>query len=98
MVGDPITIDTGPAPTPGIQSPDVSVLRNAWIEAVGDFDNARADQILSRAFANYPVKYVLAEVMNKGLVEIGDQWYRGKNNDTAGTFCFGRWSSGGCIR
>jgi DNA-binding transcriptional MerR regulator len=70
---------------PGIEtitsSPTGDVLKNvrqAWISACMQFDEGQAEQILSQAFAMYPVDTVCFEVLQKGLAEVGEGWYRGE--------------------
>jgi len=53
-------------------------IRANWIAACLDYHELRAEQILSFAFALYPVEMVCMEVLQKGIVEIGAQWYRGE--------------------
>jgi len=62
-------------------SPTGDVLRNvcrAWMSACMLFDEAQAEQILSQAFAMYAVDTVCFEVLQKGLAEVGEGWYRGE--------------------
>jgi DNA-binding transcriptional MerR regulator len=61
-------------------SPTGDVLKNvrqAWISACMQFDEAQSEQILSQAFAMYPVDTVCFDVLQKGLAEVGEGWYRG---------------------
>ena len=53
-------------------------LRQGWIQACLRFDNAVAQGVLSRAFANYPMKDVLYHVLQRGLAEIGMYWFEKK--------------------
>jgi DNA-binding transcriptional MerR regulator len=55
----------------------VSVLRQDWIDACLSFEEHRAEQLLSQAFALFPAETVCLEVIQKGLAEIGEGWYRG---------------------
>ncbi|MFZ6029459.1 MAG: MerR family transcriptional regulator [Chloroflexota bacterium] len=50
-------------------------LRQSWLEAALNFNGARADEILSQAFAVYPVETVCTQVIQQGLGEIGKYWY-----------------------
>ncbi|MFC1975612.1 MerR family transcriptional regulator [Chloroflexota bacterium] len=62
-------------------SPTGDVLKNvrqAWISACMLFDEAQSEQILSQAFAMYSVDTVCFEVLQKGLAEVGEGWYRGE--------------------
>ncbi len=53
-------------------------LRDAWIEACHDFDEAGAEQILTQSFAIYPPESVCLQVLMQGISIIGQQWYTGK--------------------
>lgn len=52
-------------------------LREAWIEACLSFDREAAELILTHAFSLYPPEVVCIELLQKGLVEIGDGWHKG---------------------
>lgn len=62
-----------PAITPGSTVDDI---RDAWLAACVDFNEAAAEQILMQAFALYPPVMVCLEVLQKGLVLMGEWWYR----------------------
>ena len=53
-------------------------VRREWLEACLNFDEKRADQILTQGFAIYPLETVCIEVLQKGVSEIGALWYRGE--------------------
>lgn len=57
-------------------SPVLDDLREAWIEACLAFDEAKAERLLSRAFAMYSPITACIELLQKGLAEIGEKWYR----------------------
>jgi methanogenic corrinoid protein MtbC1 len=52
-------------------------MRDRWIEACLAFDESGAERILSQSFALYPVELVCTEILQQGIVDIGDRWYRG---------------------
>ncbi|MCA9932419.1 MAG: cobalamin B12-binding domain-containing protein [Ardenticatenaceae bacterium] len=52
--------------------------REAWIQACLQFNEYEAHQILTQAYAIYPVELVSQEVLQKGLAAIGESWYRGE--------------------
>ncbi|MCB2179561.1 MerR family transcriptional regulator [bacterium] len=52
-------------------------LRESWVDACAQFDEFAAEQILAQAFARYPVELVVVEVLQKGLSQIGEAWYKG---------------------
>ncbi|MBN2503096.1 MAG: MerR family transcriptional regulator [Anaerolineales bacterium] len=52
-------------------------LREHWIDAVMAFDEPIAENILTQAFARYPVETVCIELLQKGLSQVGMMWYGG---------------------
>lgn len=52
-------------------------LREQWISACLAFDDRRAEQVLTRAFALFPPEVVVLEVIQQGIAEIGRKWYQG---------------------
>lgn len=56
----------------------VDDLRRAWIEACKDYDENRAELLLTQAFAQFPPEIVCLEILARGLSEIGEGWYRGE--------------------
>ncbi len=52
-------------------------LRHEWLQHCFSYDEINADQILSRAFALYPVHTVCAELIFPGLNKVGELWYQG---------------------
>ncbi|GAB4541265.1 MAG: hypothetical protein Kow0063_31990 [Anaerolineae bacterium] len=53
-------------------------LRQAWKSACLAYDERKAEQVLTQAFALYPVEVVCLELLQKGLAELGEGWYRGR--------------------
>ncbi len=53
-------------------------LRDAWVEACKEFDEQRAEHLISQAMAMYPPELVCFDIFQKGLAEIGMGWYEGK--------------------
>lgn len=53
-------------------------LRRSWIAACKDFSEQIAEQILSQALAIADPETVCLEILQKGLAEIGLQWYQGQ--------------------
>jgi len=53
-------------------------LRRAWLSACLAFDEQRAEQVLTQAFALYPPEVACFELLQKGLAEVGAGWYRGE--------------------
>jgi len=60
------------APVP---SANLDAVRKQWLEACLIFNENIADQVLNQAFALYPLETVCTEVLQKGLIEIGELWY-----------------------
>ena len=58
-------------------STTLSDLRTQWIKACLNFKQPLADQLLSEAFALFPAETVCTKLIQRGLAEIGDGWYRG---------------------
>jgi methanogenic corrinoid protein MtbC1 len=57
---------------------DLTGFREAWIRACLAFDEAAADQQLTRALAWYPSELVCVELLQKGLAQIGQLWYENR--------------------
>ncbi len=52
-------------------------LRQAWVSACLEFDEESAERALTQGFAIASPETVCIDVIQKGLAEIGNQWYRG---------------------
>lgn len=70
MPGEPVTLSP-------VDGEPVDQLRELWVDACLAFDEQRSEQVLAQAFSLYPPELVCSEVLQKGLVGIGDGWYRG---------------------
>jgi len=57
---------------------ELANLRQDWVQACLNYDEPRAEQTLSQAFALFPLNNVVLDVVLRGLVEIGEGWYRGE--------------------
>ena len=57
---------------------ELANLRQDWIQACLNFDEPRAEQTVSQAFALFPLNSVVLDVLLRGLAEIGEGWYRGE--------------------
>lgn len=53
-------------------------LRQKWVSACLDFDEARAEQASSDAFTRFPPEVAFTEVFLPGIREVGQLWYEGK--------------------
>lgn len=56
----------------------VDDMRDAWVEACLAFDEYKAQHLLARAFALFPLETVCYKVLQQGLTEIGEGWYEGR--------------------
>ena len=52
-------------------------MRRAWVSACLAFDEIKAKQVLTRAFALYPPEMVGLELLLNGIADIGRGWYEG---------------------
>lgn len=57
---------------------DLTSARHAWVHACMAFNEVAAEQVLNQAFATNTVETVSTEVLQRGLFEIGELWYRDK--------------------
>jgi MerR family transcriptional regulator, light-induced transcriptional regulator len=64
--------------TAGETGVELGTVRQKWVEHCLKFDEAAADNVLTQAFALFPVKTVCLEVLQKGLSHMGDLWYENK--------------------
>jgi len=53
-------------------------LRQAWTSACLNYDERKAEQVLTQSFALFPVEVVCLELLQKGVAELGEGWYRGE--------------------
>lgn len=61
-----------------IEGEELSTLAEKWVDACLRFDERSADRVLTQAFAIYPVETVVLEILQNGLHEIGEGWFRGE--------------------
>lgn len=69
---------TVPTPVNQLSGTTVSDLRQAWIDACLQYHEAGAEAVLTKAFSLYPAEMVVLELLQKGLVSIGELWYQNK--------------------
>jgi DNA-binding transcriptional MerR regulator len=53
-------------------------LRRVWTSACLAYNERKAEQVLTQAFALYPVEVVCLKLLQEGLREVGEGWYQGK--------------------
>ena len=78
---DPLQVTSHTLLRQPIQPGDVNelvTLRQGWIQACLNFDEPRAEQTLTQAFALFPLNMVVLDLLLCGLAEIGEGWYRGE--------------------
>jgi DNA-binding transcriptional MerR regulator len=83
---DPLTdeefatpVEEAPTVTAPIRTGNaVKELRHKWIAACLKFDERASEQILTQAFALFPIETVCFEILQKALSEIGQGWYEGE--------------------
>jgi methanogenic corrinoid protein MtbC1 len=56
----------------------IGELRAAWIDACLQFDRKTAEMVLTHAFSIFPPEVVCIELLQKGLVEVGNGWHEGE--------------------
>lgn len=59
-------------------APQLAGQVEALVAALLSFQEARAEAILSEAFALYPVEVAIEAIVAPSLVEIGERWHRGE--------------------
>jgi DNA-binding transcriptional MerR regulator len=52
-------------------------LQGKWLEYTLKFDEIRADQVLSQAFAQFSIEVVCTDLIQAALTQIGKLWYEG---------------------
>ncbi|WP_420643905.1 MerR family transcriptional regulator [Candidatus Leptofilum sp.] len=57
-------------------SSKIDDMREAWIEACLNFDEASAERILTQSFAMYRPEMVLTQLLQKALATIGELWFK----------------------
>ena len=69
-------------PAPGLVAPSAGAslpsLRDRWLRACKSFNEAAAEEVISQALSYYSVESVVIEVLQQGLRELGEYWYRGE--------------------
>lgn len=68
-----LTVAQASAPAPSLEA-----MRGDWLSACLRYDTSRAEQILNQAFAANSIEIVCAEVVLRGMFEIGGLWHEGK--------------------
>jgi methanogenic corrinoid protein MtbC1 len=53
-------------------------MQTKWVQACLDFNEPQAEQVLSQAFAQFPLETVCVEILQSGISAIGTLWQEGK--------------------
>lgn len=53
-------------------------LRAQWVAACLNYNESGAEQVLNQAFSMYPIEFICAELLARGLNEIGMLWYENR--------------------
>ncbi|MCA9838176.1 MAG: cobalamin-dependent protein [Trueperaceae bacterium] len=61
-------------------------LAAALVEALVDLDEAKADSLLSEAYALHPIEKVLVEIIRPVMFELGERWHNAEINTTTEHF------------
>jgi DNA-binding transcriptional MerR regulator len=72
------TSGAAPAPISLPEGETMAELRQAWASACLAFDEPKVNQVQALAYALFPVEAVCLELLQKGLAELGQGWYRGE--------------------
>jgi methanogenic corrinoid protein MtbC1 len=83
----PIAAQAASLRLPQSASSTVAQLRESWIDACLAFDEQRAEQLLRQAFALYSTETVAVELLQRGVAQIGEGWYRGDVSVQQEHFC-----------
>ncbi len=81
---DPLRMPEYASSAPGRVLPELDAgapiadLRQSWVAACLAFDEARAEAVLSQAFALHTPETVCIELLQRGIGEIGQGWYAGE--------------------
>ncbi len=70
------TPEAAAAITPFPEGHTIAELRQAWTSACLAYDEKTAEQVLTQAFALYPVEVVCLELLQNGLAKLGKGWYQ----------------------
>lgn len=75
------------APQPLAEPRALERLNEDVLDALIHYDSARADRLLSEAFALYPFEEVLLSVVQPTMIEVGELWIRGEINVATEHYC-----------
>ncbi|RME52281.1 MAG: MerR family transcriptional regulator, partial [Caldilineae bacterium] len=65
-------------PEPVIVGQEIDQVRRQWMDACLAFDEQKAEAILGQAFALFPTEVVCVEILQRGIHDLGEGWYKGQ--------------------
>ncbi len=71
VMGPVVTMPLGPAS-------NLDQLRQQWLQACMAYNEMLAESLLNQALSMYPPEMVVAEVLQRGLHDIGELWFQNK--------------------
>jgi DNA-binding transcriptional MerR regulator len=72
------------SPSPDLPAPllppsnDLSSFREDWLTCCLNFNEYGAEDVLNQAFALFSVEQVCLEILQRGISEVGKEWYNGR--------------------
>jgi MerR family transcriptional regulator, light-induced transcriptional regulator len=71
-------MDTSGNASKGNENQVLADAKLEWIRACFEFNEFKAEQVLTQGFSLFPMEIVCTEILRAGLSEVGTLWYRGK--------------------
>jgi methanogenic corrinoid protein MtbC1 len=71
-----LSVDFPPAAA-AVEGSVTGDFRQAWVAACLDFDERQAEAVITQALGLFPPEIVAHEVLQKGLAELGEDWFHG---------------------
>ncbi len=78
LLADRLLPDAGKQAGPPVEGERLDAFRDAWVDACKAFDRNAAEAVLAQAFSLFPPETVCIEILQKGLVAVGNGWYEGE--------------------
>jgi methanogenic corrinoid protein MtbC1 len=72
--------ETTPPPDHTLKNKTLDSLREEWLSACRRFDETASENALQQAFEIFPVEQVCIQVLQKGLRQIGEEWFAGQTS------------------
>lgn len=77
-VPTPTSLATARQGPPTREGSSLAGLRDQWVAACLAFDERAAEQVLADAFAFYSPRIVCLDLLQGGLAQVGEGWYKGR--------------------